>query len=118
MEHAERLCDQIVLISKGRKVFDGSVPEALAQVPRRVIIETASDHDLASILADTGDITREDAPDGLQGWVVDLAAGKDAQDVLKACVEAGVRLARFEPMRAHLHDVFVELVQNSSRETV
>lgn len=50
MEHAERLCDQIVLISKGRKVFDGSVPEALSQVPRRVIIEASSDHDLAQIL--------------------------------------------------------------------
>ncbi|MEE2525619.1 ATP-binding cassette domain-containing protein [Hyphobacterium sp. HN65] len=118
MEHAERLCDKIVLISKGRKVFDGSVPEALSQVPRRVIIETSGDHDLGQLLADTGSVSTQDAPDGLKGWVVDLAAGKDAQDVLKACVEAGVRLARFEPMRAHLHDVFVELVQGSSREAV
>lgn len=118
MEHAERLCDQIVLISKGRKVFDGSVPEALSQVPRRVIIESSSDHDLGAILAATGQISRQDAPEGLQGWTVELVAGKDAQDVLKACVEAGVRLARFEPIRAHLHDVFVELVQNSSQEAV
>ncbi|WP_420430843.1 ABC transporter ATP-binding protein [Hyphobacterium sp.] len=118
MEHAERLCDQIVLISKGRKVFDGSVPEALSQVPRRVIIESSSDHDLGEILAATGEISRQDAPEGLHGWTVELLAGKDAQDVLKACVEAGVRLARFEPIRAHLHDVFVEIVQNSSQEVV
>lgn len=118
MEHAERLCDQIVLISKGRKVFDGSVPEALSQVPRRVIIESSSDHDLGAILAATGEISRQDAPEGLHGWTVELVAGKDAQDVLKACVGAGVRLARFEPIRAHLHDVFVELVQNSSQEAV
>lgn len=118
MEHAERLCDQIVLISKGRKVFDGSVSEALSQVPRRVIIETASDHDLTQILGATGAISRQDAPEGLTGWTIELGAGKDAQDVLKACVDAGVRLARFEPMRAHLHDVFVELVENSNREAV
>jgi ABC-2 type transport system ATP-binding protein len=118
MEHAERLCDQIVLISKGRKVFDGSVPEALSQVPRRVIIEAPESQDLTEVLAGSGEVSRQDAPEGLQGWTVELAAGKDAQDVLKACVEAGVRLARFEPIRAHLHDVFVELVQNSSREAV
>lgn len=118
MEHAERLCDQIVLISKGRKVFDGDVPSALSQVPRRVIIETSSDHDLRSVLSGQGVVEPQDAPEGLSGWTIELAPGSDAQDVLKACVEAGVRLARFEPMRAHLHDVFVELVENSNREAV
>lgn len=118
MEHAERLCDQIVLISKGRKVFDGDVPSALSQVPRRVIIETSSDHDLKQVLSGQGVVEPQDAPEGLSGWTIELAPGSDAQDVLKACVEAGVRLARFEPMRAHLHDVFVELVEKSNREAV
>ncbi|MGD2133725.1 MAG: ATP-binding cassette domain-containing protein, partial [Maricaulaceae bacterium] len=36
MEHAERLCDRIVLLAKGRKVFDGKVADAIARVPRRV----------------------------------------------------------------------------------
>jgi ABC-2 type transport system ATP-binding protein len=118
MEHAERLCDQIVLISNGRKVFDGDVPHALSQVPRRVIIETASEHDLTEILQSIGSVAPQDAPEGLKGWLVELRVGSDAQDVLKACVEAGVKLARFEPMRAHLHDVFVELVEKSNREAV
>ncbi|GJL97418.1 MAG: ABC transporter ATP-binding protein [Hyphobacterium sp.] len=118
MEHAERLCDQIVLISNGRKVFDGDVPHALSQVPRRVIIETASEHDLTTVLQAIGSVAPQDAPEGLKGWLVELRVGSDAQDVLKACVEAGVKLARFEPMRAHLHDVFVELVEKSNREAV
>ncbi|MEZ6023662.1 MAG: ATP-binding cassette domain-containing protein, partial [Hyphomonadaceae bacterium] len=29
MEHAERLCDRILLIAHGRKAFEGTVPEAL-----------------------------------------------------------------------------------------
>jgi ABC-2 type transport system ATP-binding protein len=29
---------------------------------------------------------------------------------LRACVDAGVALRRFEPMRAHLHDAFVHMV--------
>ena len=34
MQHAERLCDQVVLIAGGRKVFDGTVAEACAAAPR------------------------------------------------------------------------------------
>jgi ABC-2 type transport system ATP-binding protein len=109
MEHAERLCDKIVLIAKGRKAFDGTVASALAQVPRRVMLEIASDHDLAQVLAGMGNLHREEQ-DGRSVWIVDLAAGSDAQDVLKACVEADVKLTRFEPVRAHLHDAFVHLV--------
>jgi ABC-2 type transport system ATP-binding protein len=109
MEHAERLCDKIVLIAKGRKVFDGSVASALAQVPRRVVLETAGQPDLAAVLAETGRIHRETL-DERDVWVVDLAPGADAQDVLKACVEADVKLTRFEPVKAHLHDAFVQLV--------
>ncbi|WP_300541046.1 ATP-binding cassette domain-containing protein [Maricaulis sp.] len=109
MEHAERLCDKIVLIAKGRKAFDGTVASALSQVPRRVMLEIASDHDLAQVLAGMGNLHREEQ-DGRSVWIVDLAAGSDAQDVLKACVDADVKLTRFEPVRAHLHDAFVHLV--------
>jgi ABC-2 type transport system ATP-binding protein len=41
-----------------------------------------------------------------------MGAGSDAQDVLKACVDADVKLTRFEPVRAHLHDAFVHLVES------
>jgi ABC-2 type transport system ATP-binding protein len=34
MEHAERLCDRIVLMTRGRKLFDGTVKEALQIVER------------------------------------------------------------------------------------
>src|SRR6266702_4159012 len=43
MQHAERLCDRILLIAKGRKIFDGTIPEAKAIIPRRVHLETEDD---------------------------------------------------------------------------
>ncbi|MDB6109226.1 MAG: putative transporter ATP-binding protein YhaQ, partial [Pedosphaera sp.] len=43
MQHAERLCDRILLIAKGRKLFDGTIAEAKRTIPRRVRIETADD---------------------------------------------------------------------------
>lgn len=109
MEHAERLCDKIVLIAKGRKAFDGTVSEALARVPRRVLLETADGADLGSILSGLGSVRRE-SEDGRDIQVVELAAGADAQDVLKALVAKDVKLTRFEPVRAQLHDAFVQLV--------
>src|SRR5258706_11343069 len=43
MQHAERFCDRILLIAKGKKVFDGTLSEAKGIFPRRVLIETADD---------------------------------------------------------------------------
>ncbi len=40
MQHAERLCDRLLLIVKGRKIFDGTVAGAKATIPRRVLIST------------------------------------------------------------------------------
>lgn len=113
MEHAERLCDQILLVAQGRKVFGGTVNEALSNVPRRVIVEASCETDLAALLSQQGEVVMDGEEEGgIRRWHVDLAAGADAQDVLKACVDNKVQLARFEPVRAHLHDVFVHLVEN------
>ncbi|MCW5724389.1 MAG: ATP-binding cassette domain-containing protein [Maricaulaceae bacterium] len=117
MEHAERLCDRIVLIARGKKVFDGRVDEALAAAPRRVVIETPPGEDVEALLSRFGAVVRIPGAEGAgQAWQVDLAPGAGAQEVLKACVEAGVRLARFEPARPHLHDAFVRLVAEKQPE--
>ena len=36
MSHAERICDRILLIAKGRKIFDGTIHEARLTIPNRV----------------------------------------------------------------------------------
>src|SRR3974390_1700025 len=43
MQHAERLCDRIVLLAKGRKIFDGTIPDAKRLLPRRVRLRSADD---------------------------------------------------------------------------
>lgn len=117
MEHAERLCDQIVLVARGRKVFDGTVEQALGHVPRRVVLETDSQQDLSESFAPLGEIVedRDGNAGDVRRWVINLARGVDAQDVLKACVDGDIKLLRFEPARAHLHDAFVHLVETSGQ---
>lgn len=111
MQHAERLCDRIVLMARGEKVFDGKVDEALGVVPRQVTLGVKGDQDLTGILSPYGVVERgeKDAND-FSIWRVVLNNDATAQDLLKSCVEHGIDLARFEPLRPHLHDAFVQLV--------
>jgi ABC-2 type transport system ATP-binding protein len=111
MEHAERLCDRIVLIAKGRSVFQGTVTEALALTPRVANIETEGAYDLAAALAASNFTAMEEGTNqGVRRWRVALSAPEDSRRLLAACVSAGAPLTLYEPQRASLHDAFVRLV--------
>lgn len=111
MEHAERLCDRILLMSRGRKVFDGTVQAALDHAPRRVILASENTGLAEAVRPFAEDLERRD--DG----ALDLLLKPSAQtpDLLEKCVEKGVRLTRFEPIRATLHEAFVALVGEDVR---
>ncbi len=111
MEHAERLCDRLVMIAGGAKRFEGSVAEALALAPRRALVTLANGFDFGSAMAARGfsAIQGEAGPAG-QGWRVDLPPGRDAQDALRAAIDAGAPLTAFAPGEVRLRDVFVSIV--------
>ncbi len=106
MEHAERLCDRIILMSGGRKVFDGSTEEALAQAPRRLIIgsEDTRLRDLVDPFAESVN-TREDGT-----LEVIMKSSADSHSILEKCVNDKIKLSRFEPKAPSLHEAFVALV--------
>jgi ABC-2 type transport system ATP-binding protein len=111
MEHAERLCDRILLINNGRKAFEGSVQEALALAPSVALLETDGDFDLAAALAARGfNINFDGEEHGGRRWRARLENGSSSRQLLSACVEAGAPLSLFEPARASLHEAFVALV--------
>lgn len=109
MEHAERLCDKIILMSNGQKIFDGSVKAALAHAPRRLVIE-AQGAKAAEILSS---LSISSKPLGEQVWELILKPDVMAQHVLETCIAKGLKLVRFEPEQASLHDAFVCLVAKS-----
>jgi ABC-2 type transport system ATP-binding protein len=117
MEHAERLCDRLVVIARGEKKFDGTPTEALALLPRRVSVVVADGYDLAAAIGGAGfQASREGETEGGRLWRVDLPVGRDAQAALKAAVAAGAPVASFVPDVVRLRDVFVSLV-GASPET-
>jgi len=111
MEHAERLCDRILLIAHGSAAFEGTVPQALALAPSVAMLETDGAFDLAAALAPRGfNISFDGEEHGNKRWRAKLENGHDSRQLLQACVEAGAPLSLFEPARASLHEAFVALV--------
>jgi len=96
MEHAERLCDRIILMAGGRKVFDGSTEEALAKAPRRMVIGSDTEGIADTVTPFAKSLERRE--DG----ALDIILKDDAksQDVLERCVKQKVNLTRFEPKQA------------------
>lgn len=120
MQHAERLCDHILLIAKGRKIFDGTVSEAKATIPRRVMLESTDDvSSLKSIAGVTEAIQIKDfdSTDAAgQQWQLQISEQLNPQDILRSCFERNISLSRFEFTEPSLHDVFVHLVGDDAKE--
>lgn len=111
MEHAERLCDRLVIIGKGEKRFDGTIDEAMSLIPETADISTEGDFDLHTALLTSGFTSEYDKEDeNGKHWRIDLSHGERAQDVLRAAIDAGAPITSFTPHRAKLRDVFVSLV--------
>jgi ABC-2 type transport system ATP-binding protein len=123
MQHAERLCDRMLLIAKGRKIFDGTLDDVHAIIPRRVILECAGDITpllatpgvIGAIERTHGDPTRTD---GTRLWEIQIEEHTNPQVLLQRCFEQGIALTRFDYTQPSLHDVFVHLVGSDAREHV
>ncbi|MCL4138520.1 UNVERIFIED_CONTAM: hypothetical protein GTU68_020946 [Idotea baltica] len=116
MEHAERLCDRIVMMARGRKVFDGSLPEAFSALGNGARIAVTDGYDLAAALKPRGfEAVRDPQSDAGEWWRVALPGGQDAQDALRAAIEAGAPIAGFAPEEARLRDVFVSLAGEADK---
>ena len=111
MEHAERLSDQLVIMSRGRKVFDGTLNQARALLPRRARIAASGD---LGFLAECPGVTAVIPPkEGSDFWEIDLKEGADGQPLLAACFERGIALTHFDISPPSLHDVFMALAGKS-----
>ncbi|MEL7491828.1 MAG: ATP-binding cassette domain-containing protein [Pseudomonadota bacterium] len=111
MEHAERLCDRFLIMAQGAKRFEGTLDEARAALPPRVVVRTSDS--IEPLRSAPGVLRIIDSDDkrngGARSYIIELVAGADPQLVLKAAVAAGVNLTKFEQGGASLHDIFVAI---------
>ena len=109
MQHAERLCDKVVLLARGRKAFEGTVDEARATTPRFLELEGAIAPDAAAALpgVEAVEVLSEDGD--VRVLRAALGRGQGGQSALKAAFVGGLDVRRFELKEPSLHDAFIGL---------
>ncbi len=106
MSTAERLCHDILLIDRSRKVLSGNLREVKESYGTNRISFRGTGAE--SILDDRSLVDKVVAnADDLE---LHLAAGVDPQSLLKRLIEAGASVTRFEVTEPSLNDIFIETV--------
>jgi ABC-2 type transport system ATP-binding protein len=105
MESAERLCDRIVLINRGRLLLEGALSEIRARFASR-IVTLEGEGDFEPLRTLPGIVSAEIAAGHAQ---LELGDGLAPDAVLRRAMER-IRVTRFEVHRPNLHQIFVKLV--------
>lgn len=109
MQHAERLCDKVVLLARGRKAFEGTVTEARATSPRFLELEGAIDAAQAATLPGVSGVEIVSETEGVRVLKASLSGTAPGQEALKAAFLGGLDVRRFELKEPSLHDAFIGL---------
>jgi len=116
IEHAERLCDHVCILSAGRAVAQGSLAEVKRGHGGRHVALTLDPW------SEPGVATVRGAPETGRVWAdgamleVALADGASPQSLLRRLVAAGIGLSRFEVVEPSLQQVFIERAGSASLE--
>jgi ABC-2 type transport system ATP-binding protein len=117
MEQAEKVCDQVCIIARGKKVLDGKLLDIKRASAAEGLIAIGFADDASRTRADT---TLDDKalvaerrpprPGDVADLEVKLADGISASKLLAALVAGEVALRRFEVVVPTLHQIFVSKV--------
>ncbi len=109
METAERLCDDIILINKSRKVVGGTIREVKQSFGKNLIALRCAGGD--AVLQDKSLVAK--IVEHADEREIELAANADAQTLLKRLIENGATISKFEQVEPSLNDIFIEKVKGN-----
>lgn len=108
METAERLCDDIILINKSRKVIGGTLREVKESFGKNLIALRFTGGE--SILEDKNLVAKVTAhADEME---IELAENIDSQILLKRLIENGAIISKFEQIEPSLNDIFISSIES------
>jgi ABC-2 type transport system ATP-binding protein len=100
--HAERLCERIAIIAKGKVAFEGAVDEARAKLRPIVRLRTRSDD------GPWRSAIPEDARSEGKVWIFELPES-GPEPLLKALIDGGAGIETLAIVRPGHHDAFVAI---------
>lgn len=110
METAERLCDDIILINKSRKVIGGTLREVKESFSRNKVSLRAIGGD--SVLADSSLVTK--IVEHTDERILELAENAETQVLLERLIASGAKITKFEKLEPSLNDIFIEKVTETN----
>lgn len=118
MQHAERLCDKFLLISAGKKVFDGDLEAARSILKKRAFLVTPNNPELLksldgveSVMPEMGKSKARHHSPNAKRWEITMNRDLTPHSILEMCYSEGVEVVEFEFSEPSLHDIFVHLVE-------
>src|SRR5215211_2248515 len=106
MEVAEKICDDICLLNRSQKIVEGSLREIKSSFGRNSVAVRCEGGD--GVLDDPALVSKlvrhADEAQAL------LAAGADAQILLKRLIDSGAVIGKFEMVEPSLNDIFITKV--------
>jgi ABC-2 type transport system ATP-binding protein len=103
MEQVEKMCDSICLIDKGRNVLDGDLRAIKQSYGKNTLQIEFTGPDSFLSHPSIASVNRLG-----MGAEAKLQRGADPQGVLRAAVESGAQITRFELIEPSLNDIFIE----------
>jgi ABC-2 type transport system ATP-binding protein len=106
MEVAEKICDDICLLNRSQKVFEGSLREIKSSFGRNsVAVRCEGGNGVLDDPALVSKLVRH-----VDEAQVLLAPGADAQTLLKRLIDSGAVIGKFEMVEPSLNDIFITKV--------
>ncbi|MBN9544771.1 MAG: ATP-binding cassette domain-containing protein [Alphaproteobacteria bacterium] len=111
---AESICDRVVMLSAGRTIFEGGVPDASALAPHGAIVVTADAEGLGTAAAMLGGhiVPVAGAMGEVARWRVVLPRHITHPVLIRALSERRVPIFAFEPIKPGLEGAFWHLAQS------
>lgn len=110
METAERLCDDIILINKSKKVIGGTLREVKESFSKNKVSLRAVGGE--NVLADKSLVTK--VVEHSDEKIIELTENADAQSLLEKLINAGAKITKFEKIEPSLNDIFIEKVTETN----
>jgi ABC-2 type transport system ATP-binding protein len=111
MDFAERLCDHIALIDKGRLILHGSLNEIKTRYAKKNIQITCEEDIM--FLKDTG--IAESVIDNGNEKSIKLKDGGDPQELLRQLVQRNIKIKKFATDEISLHEIFIEATGDNNK---
>jgi ABC-2 type transport system ATP-binding protein len=109
MEQVEEICDQIVLVNKGKKLLDGAV-EDIKQQFKENLFHLA----LTSIPDNINSPGFESVEQNGNELVVKIKQGYSTNNLLQYFIERNTGIVEFHEILPSLNDIFIKLVEDTS----